>query len=258
MQDPDLTHQLPQKIVEQARCIVRRHSAIRSATYFGLNVARIVTDTPARNRRECLAAYETDVDPWGWGTRWGDEHLALVDDLLTTARPTGRFRRGLDFGCGEGWLTARMAPLCEEVVAVDLSPVALARARARCAGHTNVCFQRWDIQQGDALGAFDLVSAVCVLEVLLRPMPRRRARRELLKMLVPGGHLLVMTTKQSPVVEKAAWSGVLARGATGIDRFLTATGALTRVRRQESASHVLSLYRRLPDVGWVGRQPKES
>jgi SAM-dependent methyltransferase len=58
---------------------------------------------------------------------------------LTAGR---RFRRILDMGCGTGKQTVVLAPLADEVVAVDLSASSLEQAKARCAraGVTNVRF----------------------------------------------------------------------------------------------------------------------
>jgi hypothetical protein len=85
-----------------------------------------------------------------------------------------------------------------------------------------------------------------VLELFLRPVPLRRARRTVIDMVLPSGYLLVTTTKQAPVVERARWSAVLVRGAYQIDRFLCANGRLVRVAKEETATHLLTLYQALP------------
>ena len=45
-----------------------------------------------------------------------------------------RFRRLVDLGCGTGKQTVMIAPLADEVVAVDISASSLEQAKARCAG----------------------------------------------------------------------------------------------------------------------------
>jgi hypothetical protein len=82
------------------------------------------------------------------------------------------------------------------------------------------------------------------LDVFLRPSRVRRARRRIIEMIAPGGHLLVTTTKQSSVVEQARWSRRLVRGSRAIDRFLCDSGELRRCATGESATHVLTVYRR--------------
>ena len=44
-----------------------------------------------------------------------------------------RFRQLVDLGCGTGKQTVMLAPLADEVVAVDISPSSLQQAKARCA-----------------------------------------------------------------------------------------------------------------------------
>jgi ubiquinone/menaquinone biosynthesis C-methylase UbiE len=53
-----------------------------------------------------------------------------------------RFGRLVDLGCGTGKQTVMLAPLADEIVAVDISPTSLAQAQARCAhgGFANVRF----------------------------------------------------------------------------------------------------------------------
>lgn len=53
-----------------------------------------------------------------------------------------RFGRLVDLGCGTGKQTVVLAPLADEVVAVDISPTSLEQAQARCAkaGAANVRF----------------------------------------------------------------------------------------------------------------------
>lgn len=51
-----------------------------------------------------------------------------------------RFKRLVDLGCGTGKQTVMLAPLADEVVAVDISASSLEQAKARCAGIRNVRF----------------------------------------------------------------------------------------------------------------------
>lgn len=188
-------------------------------------------------------AYEQRPDPWGYGSEWGPRHLELTERLLIQAANEGRQHCALDIGCGEGWVTELLIPRYDEILAVDISSVALDRARLRCGGVPNVRFERWDILNGNALGEFDLVLAMGVLEVFRRPRALRQARLRILEALAPGGHLLVTTTKQNPVIENALWSAPLVRGSRQVDRFLRASGRLEIRAQEESDTHRLTLYR---------------
>jgi len=71
-----------------------------------------------------------------------------------------RLRRILDLGCGTGKQTVLLAPLAEEVWAIDLSAASLDQARARCraAGHHNVRFFQQSIEELPAeAGSVDAV-----------------------------------------------------------------------------------------------------
>jgi O-antigen/teichoic acid export membrane protein/SAM-dependent methyltransferase len=229
------------------RSRLRRHPRLRSAVYLAIELRATAADTLGRNRSASLAAYQKP-DPWGYGRAWGTGHLELTERLINVATSEGPVHRALDIGCGEGWFTERLLSRCEEVVAVDISPVALERARRRCGGAPHVHFERWDLFEGRSLGEFDLVLALGVLELFRRPRILRRARRRILDTIVPGGHLLVRTTKQNPVVEDAGWSAVLVRGSRPIDRFLRASGRLELRAQEESDTHTITLYRHTSPV----------
>jgi 2-polyprenyl-3-methyl-5-hydroxy-6-metoxy-1,4-benzoquinol methylase len=152
--------------------------------------------------------------------------------------------RAIDVGCGEGWMTERLARRCAEVLAVDLSPVALARARERCGAADGVRFANWDLLRDRPPGEFDLVVAMGVLEVFRRPTAVRLARRRVIDLIKPGGHLIVSTTKQSPVVEGSRWASRLGRGGRPTDAALRASGRLIWCEEAESETHLLTLYQR--------------
>lgn len=228
-----------------ARRFLRRHPRARSLTYFIVSVPLVLSCTPKRILERYDTAFRLKLDPFGYRTDWGDLHLGLIEGLIRRAQD-GNAPHALDLGCGEGWVSHRVSSLCADIVAVDVSPTGLARAVALCADTPNVAVRRWDLERDPLLGPFDLILAVCFLEVVLRPVSRRRVRRLVLEMLVPGGHLLVMTTKQSQVVEASAWCGVLAWGAAGVDRFLSSSGVLDRLVWEETDSHVVTLYRYRP------------
>jgi O-antigen/teichoic acid export membrane protein/SAM-dependent methyltransferase len=230
------------RVAARLRSRLRRHPRLRSAAYLAIALRETAADTLGRNRSASLAAYE-QPDPWGYGTEWGARHVKLTDSLIELAVREGPVRRALDIGCGEGWFTERLLSRSEEVVAVDISPVALERARRRCGGAPHVHFERWDLFEGESLGKFDLVLALGVLELFRRPRLVRRARRRILETLAPGSRLIVTTTKQSPVVENACWSAALVRGSVQVDRFLRASGRLELRAQAESETHTTTLYR---------------
>jgi len=100
-----------------------------------------------------------------------------------------RLRRVLDLGCGTGKQTALLAPMAEEVWAIDISAASLAQAQARCerAGHRNVRFFQQSIESLPA--AADSVDAIFSYgDVISHIHDNYRAVfRECARVLVPGG-----------------------------------------------------------------------
>src|SRR5208337_391117 len=93
--------------------------------------------------------------------------------LLDGIRNGAGFKQAWEIGCAEGVLTARLAPMCEQLFAVDFIPLALERARARCQGFSNVSFSKWDLMSDPAPGAFDLIVIMDVLGSMGRNDIRR-------------------------------------------------------------------------------------
>lgn len=99
----------------------------------------------------------------------------------------------LDFACGTGLLTLRLAPRAAHIRGIDISPdmVAIAREKARAQGAGNVEVTNTDLFDPClAPGSFDVVTAFNVM-CYLPDLPAALARiRELLK---PGGLFLSAT-----------------------------------------------------------------
>jgi SAM-dependent methyltransferase len=89
--------------------------------------------------------YAGNPDPWGHLTR-GYER-AKYDATLDAAGP-GPFRLGLEIGCGNGVLSAQLAPRCHCLLAVECIPDAAAEARRRLAGHCNAEVVELDAARG--------------------------------------------------------------------------------------------------------------
>ena len=110
------------------------------------------------------------------------QHLGAFDEL-----------RVLDFGAGTGLLTAKLAPLCRDVVAVDIAPKMIEMLAAKSAreGWSNVAVHTGELEQlvgsGEVQGAFDLVVASSVCSFL----PDFTSSLSLLRSLLRPGGLFV-------------------------------------------------------------------
>lgn len=99
---------------------------------------------------------------WRAGDPWDFEASAL--DAERYARQAAliggrRYGRVIDTGCGSGHFTRRLAGVSDEVLALDIAPSAVERARSHCAGCNNVTFRACNVMDFDpvAEGPWDLV-----------------------------------------------------------------------------------------------------
>ena len=164
-------------------------------------------------------------------------------DTLAAAE-TSRFHAALELGCAEGIFTEKLAPMCDRLIALDFSEVALRRARARLAGNGNVELRHWDMRAEPIEGSYDLVVAMGVITSLYRPRDVRTISRSIVAALIPHGYLLFSDVRQSRVFETSWWGPMMLRGGAQIRRYLNALPDLDLVHTADTASHVFALYRR--------------
>lgn len=132
--------------------------------------------------------YRDDPDPWAFET--SDYEAAKYAHTLASL-PPGPIPSALEVGCSIGVLTAMLAPRCVELLAVDVSEVALARARARCADLRQVRFERRVLPAEFPRGRFDLVMLSEVVYYWDRSDVERLAAR-LAEATGPGALLLLV------------------------------------------------------------------
>jgi SAM-dependent methyltransferase len=116
----------------------------------------------------------------------GEPNGALVAEVAYL--PPGK---ALDIGCGEGADAVWLARRGWQVTALDVSNVALERARhhASDAGVEVTWVHAGVVEAQPAAGEFDLVSA---MYPAVRKTPDTAAERALLEAVAPGGTLLVV------------------------------------------------------------------
>lgn len=107
--------------------------------------------------------YASSPDPWGYCTS-SYEHEKYADTLAALPlRPLGS---ALEVGCSIGVFTRQLAMRCERVLGIDFSPRALALARARVSGLTNVQLRQASFPEQVPEGQWDVVVCSEVLYYL--------------------------------------------------------------------------------------------
>jgi len=137
-----------------------------------------------RQRKESFATHGTEAGQLVPGRSWAAWARAL-GHLLPEWRVA-------DLGCGEGYLTLETAAWAAEVVAVDRSAEVLARARelARRRGVRNVIWRQGEIEAVPLPDAS--VDLACLSQALHHAADPAQALAEAVRILVPGGRLLVL------------------------------------------------------------------
>jgi SAM-dependent methyltransferase len=132
--------------------------------------------------------YAESPDPWGFETSpYERRKYERTLDVLGRRR----YRHALEVGCSIGVFTAMLAPLFDELLAVDVSEKAIATAKERLAGFPHVRIDVRTLPEETPEESFDLVVASEVLyywpeDVMLA------ALRHFEDVLAPGGTLLAV------------------------------------------------------------------
>lgn len=120
---------------------------------------------------------------WGWDTPAGARRAARRAGLIADAAGLGAGVSALEIGCGTGMFTAKFAARGANIVALELSPDLIAKARARGLPEKQVRFVAGDFMTSDPGQTFDAVVGSSVLHHL----DVAAALSRILKLLRPGG-----------------------------------------------------------------------
>lgn len=134
--------------------------------------------------------YAASPDPWDFETS-SYEREKYKRTLGVLADRQHSYRRALEVGSSIGVFTAMLAPLCYELLAVDVSEKAVATARERLDAFSHVRVERRTLPEETPEGPFDLV----IVSEVLYYLPEGNvleALRRFEEVLAPGGALLAV------------------------------------------------------------------
>jgi 2-polyprenyl-3-methyl-5-hydroxy-6-metoxy-1,4-benzoquinol methylase len=148
-----------------------------------------VTKGTSRAEREIihgrwLADRDTE-EIWGWETPAGRLRAKRRGELIIAGAALTAGKRALELGCGTGLFTEMFAATGAEILAVDISPELLERARARKLPSDRVTFASRRFEDCDADGTFDAMIGSSVLHHL--DLGAAISRMKIL--LKPGGRI---------------------------------------------------------------------
>jgi SAM-dependent methyltransferase len=120
------------------------------------------------------------------------------------------------------------------MIAADISPVALARARERCASFPNVQFHAFDLLTDDLPDSFDAIICAGVL-VFIPKEQQALIRDKIVSRLEPGGDLLLEHTRD-------AFPGEAAGGA--VHQLYRMHSLLTEVDHVDADNYAITVFRK--------------
>jgi peptidoglycan/xylan/chitin deacetylase (PgdA/CDA1 family)/SAM-dependent methyltransferase len=136
--------------------------------------AVVADESVAERLRYFEDLYRPTEDPWRYENNPFEE---MKYRQTLSLLPEGPIANALELACAEGHFTRLLAARVDHLVAADISPTAVARARTRCAGLPNVEFRVLDLVS-DALPR-DLDLLVCSEALYFTPredLPRIAAK----------------------------------------------------------------------------------
>jgi SAM-dependent methyltransferase len=113
-----------------------------------------MVETPAAREAHFETLYTRSEDPWHYRTS-AYEDAKYRATLAALRQP--EFRSALEAGCANGELSARIAPRCRRLVALDLSARAVVLARRRLIDFSHVDVRQATIPRDWPEGRFDLI-----------------------------------------------------------------------------------------------------
>lgn len=132
--------------------------------------------------------YAGSRDPWGFET---SEYERGKYERTLGVLSHRRYGRALEAGCSIGVFTVMLAPLCEELLAVDVSEQAVEAARERLEEYPNVRVELRRLPEEMPDGPFDLIVTSEVMYYWPKDVMLAALRR-FEEALFPGGSLLAV------------------------------------------------------------------
>ena len=178
-------------------------------------------------------------NPWLYGNTYEqvkyEQTLSLVPQNISKA---------LELACAEGFFTEKLASWVDQLLATDISQIAVERAARRCAQHKNVTYKRLDLIADELPPDLDLIVCSEMLYFMGDRETLEGAVQKLSSALKPGGYLL--TAHANLIIdepEKPGFDWQLPFGAKTIGDVILARGLQCR-REIRTPLYRIQLYQK--------------
>lgn len=139
------------------------------------------------------------------------ERYQLIIDELTRLR--SQWGDALEIGCSKGLFTAKIATICNSVLACDISPLACKLTSNKCVDFPNVKVEHFDIQRERIVGEYDLVFVMDTLAYIHGRRGLTKVINKLVRVIRVGGMLVFSEVRFTENIQKALWQHWIPEGA---------------------------------------------
>jgi len=132
--------------------------------------------------------YTEKIDPWNF--RHSSYEQEKYKNTIVALKPN-RYANCLELGCSIGIQTQLLSKICDHILAIDISPTAIAAARSYCALDDKVTFLAGDITKMFPNGSYDLITC-CEIGYYLNTEDLLTLFKNIDHQLLPNGKLLMV------------------------------------------------------------------
>ncbi len=141
---------------------------------------------------------------WDYEVPVEHERYARILSVAQQHSAEGSLGEVLEVGCAQGVFTTRLAPLCQSLIACDISPLACERTAERCKPLAHVRIEQTDITHEEFPRQFDQVFALDLLEAIHGCQRVVGVADKLIDVVRPGG-LLIFSGSRLPEYMRETW-----------------------------------------------------
>ena len=192
-------------------------------------------------RQHFETLFSKQPDPWKYTIPYEQTKYEFTLSLL----PKQKINKALEIACAEGHFTEQLAPLVDNLIAVDISQVALERAAERGKHFDHIKYQHLDLVEDNFPGQFDLITCSEVLYYVGSLDKLKAVAKKIAEALLPEGYLVMAHANQ--VIDEPTQPGFdwgLSFGAKVIGETFAKTPSLQLVKEIRTPLYRVQLFQR--------------
>jgi peptidoglycan/xylan/chitin deacetylase (PgdA/CDA1 family)/2-polyprenyl-3-methyl-5-hydroxy-6-metoxy-1,4-benzoquinol methylase len=192
-------------------------------------------------RQHFETLFSKQPDPWKYSHPYEQTKYEFTLSLL----PKEKINKALEIACAEGHFTEQLAPLVKDLIAADISQIALERAAGVCKRFDHIQYKHLDLVKDDLPGQFDLITCSEVLYYLSSIDNLKAAAQKITKALLPDGYLVMAHANQ--VIDEPTKPGFdwgLPFGAKVIGETFAKVPSLELIREIRTPLYRVQLFQR--------------